>query len=142
MDCTMAFRQELEKMSEDEFNEYKRSLQAELTERIFKLNKLRKAFWAAISEGHFDFKKKQHLAEVVEKLTLTDLLTLMDQYILGSKRRVLIVEYGKRDGSDYSVVLEDDKTFTPSSFREIDSFQEKQWKEYENEMVCELSNQI
>lgn len=76
MDCTVAFRQELEKMSEDEFKEYKGSLQAELTERIFKLNKLRKVFWSAISEGHFDFKKRQHLAESVEKLTFVGFVNI------------------------------------------------------------------
>lgn len=131
MDCTAAFRQELEKMSEDEFDEYKRSLQAELTERIFKLNKLRKTFWSAISEGHFDFRKRQHLAETVGKLTLVDLLTLLDQFILGSDRRVLIVEYEKHDGSDYSMVPEGSQAYEPSSFRKICSYQEQQWKEYE-----------
>ena len=126
------FRKDLESVEDATFEEFKQALKAELTEKVFKLSRLRRKFWDAISDGHYDFARNAHLAETVETLTKADVLSLIDTYLLDEEHRhVVILEYGTKEGSEYSPTMERWSLYSSSDFKRIQDQLPKQWKEYE-----------
>lgn len=126
------FRKDLEGVEEATFEEFKQALKAELTEKVFKLSRLRRRFWDAISNGHYDFDRNAHLAETVETLKKADVLSLIDNYLLDEEHRhMVILEYGKKEGSEYSPAMEGWALYSPADFKRIPDHLPKQWKEYE-----------
>lgn len=126
------FRKELEGVEETTFEEFKQALKAELMEKVFKLSRLRRKFWDAISDGHYDFARNAHLAETVETLKKADVLSLVDNYLLDEgHRHVVVLEYGRKERGEYSPAMEGWSLYTSSDFKQIQDHLPKQWKEYE-----------
>ena len=127
-----AYRTAFVELSEEDFAEYKKSTITELTRKIFKLNKLYKHYWPAISTADFNFEKRKKLALQIENLTKSDILEFIDTYLLHpTTRRMIIMEFGKQEGNQYTFAGVDDKVFTLDEFRALTEFQPKQTKKYE-----------
>ena len=127
-----AYRTAFVELSEEDFAEYKKSTITELTRKIFKLSKLHKHYWPAIGTADFNFEKRKKLALQIEHLTKSDILDLIDSYLLHpTTRRMIVMEFGKQEGNQYTLAGVDDKVFTLDEFRALTEFQPKQTKKYE-----------
>ena len=123
-------------MDEKTFEEYKKSAMGDLNRKVFKLGVLQNRYWPAIASGDFKFDKKKKLAQAIEHVTKKEVLDLMDTYLLEpSTHQLLVMEYGKQEGNQYTPVGEADHLWTSEEFRSLQQFQPAITKEYDELMM-------
>lgn len=115
------FRETLEDMASEEFEQHKNGLIAKLTEKPQRLSQLSDRYWQEIDQEQTNFDTRERLVSEISNITQDQLLAFYERFFFGQKSRELLIQYqGESIGTSGSEMIDVKHLIeTPKNFKHM-----------------------
>lgn len=119
-DFIATFPAQLAEMTEQEYARAREGLVAQILIRDTRLSSRTNRYWSEIDDQEYGFDSKEKLAEMISRLTKTDIQNYLNNLVKLKPRRLIVQSAGRREGAADQVIIPDGNQTTglPPTFHQ------------------------